>query len=85
MSKDDRHVDLIIVSSSGDLEDSFPPNQKVKPLKTSVIGRLGIDASQAKQYQLVHNGDPLPENETLADLGIEDGTELVLEPEPEVI
>lgn len=85
MSKDDNLVDLVIVSSSGDLEDDFPVNQKIKALKTSVMGQLEIDSSKAKQYQLVHEGDPLPENKTLADLGIEDGAELVLEPEPEVI
>lgn len=85
MSKDDNLVDLIIVSSSGDVEDEFPANQKVEALKTSVMGRLEIDPSQAKQYQLVHDGDPLPENKTLNDLGITDGSELVLEPEPEVI
>jgi len=85
MSKDDNLVDLVIVSSSGDLEDDFPANQKIKALKTSVMKRLEIDPSKAKQYQLVRDGDPLPENKTLTDLGIEDGAELVLEPEPEVI
>lgn len=85
MSADDNKVTLTIVSSSGDLEDEFPANQKVKALKTSVMERLEVDPSKAKQYQLVHDGDPLPENKTLAELGIEDGAELVLEPEPEVI
>ena len=87
---DDEHdhdnlVDLIIVSSSGDIEDDFPLNQKVQALKTSVMGRLDIDPSKAKQYQLVYDGDPLPGNQTLAELGIADGAEIVLEPEPEVI
>lgn len=81
----DNHIDLIIVSSSGDLEEDFPANQKLQALKTSAMGRLDIDPSKAKQYQLVYDGDPLPENETLAELGIDDGAELVLEPEPEVI
>lgn len=78
-------VTLTIVSSSGDIEDDFPSNQKVKALKTSVMGRLDIDPSKAKQYQLVYDGDPLPEDKTLTELGINDGAELVLEPEPEVI
>jgi hypothetical protein len=85
MSKNENLVVLVIVSSSGDIEDDFPANQKVQALKTSVMGRLEIDPSKAKQYQLVHDGDPLPENKTLAELGIDDGAELVLEPEPEVI
>lgn len=85
MSEDDNKVALTIVSSSGDLEDNFPANQKIQALKTSVMGRLEIDPSKAKQYQLVYDGDPLPENKTLAELGIDDGAELVLEPEPEVI
>jgi hypothetical protein len=85
MSENDNLVDLVIVSSSGDIDDDFPSNQKAQALKTSVMGRLDIDPSKAKQYQLVHDGDPLPENKTLADLCIEDGSELVLEPEPEVI
>lgn len=86
MSEQDKQlVHLVIVSSSGDLEDDFPVNQKIQALKTSVMGRLEIDPSKAKQYQLVHDGDPLPENKTPAELGIEDGAELVLEPEPEVI
>lgn len=83
--RDDNLVELVIVSSSGDLTDEFPFNQQIEALKTSVMGRLEIDPSKAKQYQLVHDGDPLPGNKTLADLGIEDGAELVLEPEPEVI
>jgi len=83
--QDTNHIDLVIVSSSGDLGDSFPANQKIKALKTSVMGRLEVDPSKAKQYQLVHDGDPLPENKTLAELSIDDGAELVLEPEPEVI
>lgn len=85
MSKNENLVALVIVSSSGDIEDDFPANQKIQSLKTSVMGRLDIDPSKAKQYQLVYDGDPLPENKTLADLGIDDGAELVLEPEPEVI
>jgi hypothetical protein len=85
MSENDNPVDLVIVSSSGDIEDDFPLNQKVQALKTSVMGRLEIDPSKAKQYQLVHDGDPLPDNKTLAELGIDGGAELVLEPEPEVI
>lgn len=83
--QDTNRIDLVIVSSSGDLEDSFPANQKINALKTSVMGRLEIDPSKAKQYQLVYDGDPLPENKTLDELGIDDGAELVLEPEPEVI
>lgn len=83
--RDDNLVELVIVSSSGDLTDEFPFNQQVDALKTSVIGRLEIDPSKAKQYQLVHDGEPLPGNKTLDELGIEDGAELVLEPEPEVI
>lgn len=82
---DDNHVTLTIISSSGDLQDEFPENQKVSALKTSVMERLGIDASKAKQYQLVFDDDPLQGNKTLDELGIEDGAELVLEPEPEVI
>jgi len=85
MSRNDNKVALTIVSSSGDIEDDFAANQKVKALKTSVMGRLEIDSSKAKQYQLVYDGNPLPENKSLADLGITDGAELVLEPEPEVI
>lgn len=85
MSETDNKVVLTVVSSSGDLEDDFPANQKVQALKTSVMGRLDIDPSKVKQYQLVYEGDPLPETKTLAELGINDGAELVLEPEPEVI
>lgn len=81
----ERKVELLIVSSSGDLEDEFSENMKIQAVKQRAIAQLNIDESKAKQYQLVHEGDPLPENKTLDELGIEDGAELILEPEPEVI
>ena len=85
MSTQDNKLTLTIISSSGDIEDDFSAKQKVSALKKSVMDRLGINPSKAKQYQLVYDGDPLPGNKTLENLNIPDEAELVLEPEPEVI
>jgi hypothetical protein len=49
------------------------------------MARLNIDPSTAKHYELVYQGNPLPEDKTLKELGIPNGARLILEPEPEVI
>jgi len=85
MSTPDNKISLTIISSSGDLTDDFPVNQKLSALKKSVMNQLGVNPSKAKQYQLVYDGDPLPGNKTLDDLDLPEEAELVLEPEPEVI
>lgn len=80
------HVELKIASGSGDLTDEFPQNQKAGPLKVSVMERLGLEPSAADEFRLILDDEALDESKTLKELGLEDGTCLILEPfDPEVI
>ena len=81
-------ITLTIESTSGSITDKFNPNQKIQAVKVSSMAKLHIDPSAAQNYRLSIKGqnEPLPEEKSLAELNIADGTTLVLSPiEAEVI
>ena len=72
-------IHLIFSTTAGDLEDDFPTNQPLHALKRSVMARLKLDPSQADQYLVALDGNPLDENQTLAELGVPENSVLVIE------
>jgi WXG100 protein secretion system (Wss), protein YukD len=72
-------IRITFSTTAGDLEDDFPTNQPLKALKREVMARLKLDPSQADQFVVVSNGNPLGESKTLAELGIVAGTVLTIE------
>jgi len=70
---------LTISSANGDWEHDFSPNQPVHAVKTMAMAHLHMDPSQADQFILTYNGQPLDESKTLAELNIPDGAILILE------
>jgi hypothetical protein len=75
----DKRIHLTFSTTAGDLEDDFPANQSLHAVKHMVMGRLRLDPGQADQYVVTLNGTPLDEGKTLADLGLTDGAEMVIE------
>ena len=72
-------IRIIFSTTAGDLEDEFPVNQPLHALTREVMGRLKLDPSQAEQFVVVLNGNPLDETKTLAELGITAGAVLTIE------
>ena len=72
-------VHLVFSTTAGDLEDDFPVNQPLHALKREVMGRLQLDPSQAEQFIITLEGNPLDETKTLAELGIQDNSVLLIE------
>lgn len=72
-------IHLTISTTAGDLEDDFPKNQPLQALKRQVMGRLKLDPSQADQFVVVLEGNPLDESKTLEQLGLPDNAVLTLE------
>ena len=75
----DNRVLITFSTTAGDLEDNFPVNQPLQAIKTEVMARLKLDPSQAGQYVVVLNGNPLDESKTLAELHIAAGSVLTIE------
>ena len=75
-------IELTIESTSGSITEKVNPNQKIHALKTSSMAKLHIDPSTANNYRLSVKGqnEPLPEEKTLEELSITNGTILVLSP-----
>lgn len=72
-------IRITFSTTAGDLEDDFPVNQPLHALKREVMARLKLDPSQADQFVVVFNGNPLDEAKTLAELGIAAGSVLTIE------
>ncbi len=72
-------VHLVFSTTAGDLEDDFPVNQPLHALKTEVMGRLHLDPSQADQFIVTVEGNPLDESKTLGELGLHEGAILLIE------
>lgn len=72
-------VHLIFSTTAGDLEDDFPVNQPLHALKREIMGRLRLDPSQADQFVVTLEGNPLDESKTLAELGVPENAVLVIE------
>ena len=62
------------------LQVEVNPNQPVRALKTSSMAKLGIDPSQADNYRLVFDGNPLSEDQTIGETGVPNGATLILTP-----
>jgi hypothetical protein len=71
---------LTISSGNGDWEHDFTPNEPVHAVKTAAMAHLNLDPSQAEKFILTFNGKMLDESLTLAELGINSGSVLILEP-----
>lgn len=72
-------VRLVFSTTAGDLEDDFPVNQPLNALKREVMGRLQLDPSQANEFIVTFEGNLLDESKTLAELGLQDNTVLLIE------
>ena len=75
----DNRIHITFSTTAGDLEDDFPVNQPLQSLKREVMARLKLDPSQADQYIVVLNGNPLDESKTLAELRVVAGSVLTIE------
>lgn len=72
-------VHLVFSTTAGDLEDDFPLNQPLQALKSEIMARLQLDPSQADQFIITLGGNPLDESKTLAELGLQDNSVLLIE------
>jgi WXG100 protein secretion system (Wss), protein YukD len=72
-------IRITFSTTAGDLEEDFPVNQPLMALKREVMARLKLDPSQAEQFVVVLNGNPLDEAKTLGELGIAAGSVLTIE------
>ncbi len=70
---------LTFSTTAGDLEEDFSTNQPVHALKREVMGRLKLDPSQADQFLVTLDGNPLDEAKTLGELGVPQDAVLVIE------
>jgi len=72
-------ITLTFATTAGDFTDEFPPNQPLHAVKTVVMAKLKLDPSQADQFVVTLDGEPLDESKTLAELGLNDNLILTLE------
>ena len=72
-------VRLIIATTAGDVEESFPVNEHLHTVKHAIMKRLNLDPSKADDFVLAHDGDILDQGETLEQLRLADGAVLTLE------
>jgi hypothetical protein len=72
-------IHLTFSTTAGDLEDNYPLNQPLHALKREVMGRLKLDPSQADQFVVTLDGNPLDEGKTLADLNLQPNVILIIE------
>ena len=78
-SNQDNKIKLVFATTAGDLEDEFPLNQPLHAVKQRVMMELKLDPSQAKEFCVTFDGNPLDEQSKLADLGLQDCTILTIE------
>ncbi|MFQ5962861.1 MAG: ubiquitin-like domain-containing protein [Candidatus Scalinduaceae bacterium] len=62
------------------LEVEVNTNQPIRALKVSTMAKLGIDPSQADNYRLIFNGNPLSEDDTIGESNVPNGATLILTP-----
>jgi len=72
-------VRLIFATTAGDLEESFPVNERLGIIKRTVMERLNLDPSKADDFAVAQDGNILDQGETLEQLGLVDGTVLTIE------
>lgn len=72
-------ITLTFATTAGDFEDEFAPNQPLQAVKKVVMAKLKLDPSQADEFVVTLDGNPLDETKTLAELGLTDNLILTLE------
>jgi hypothetical protein len=72
-------ITLTFATTAGDFQDEFPANQPLHAVKKTVMAKLKLDASQADQFAVTLDGNPLDESKTLAELGLTNNLILTLE------
>ena len=81
MQAEGKFITLTIESASGTLKDEkYNVNEPVKAVKISAMAKLHVDPATADNYRLVYEGNPLPEDQKIGDVGVPDGGTLVLTP-----
>jgi len=75
----DNKIHVIFSTTAGDLEEDFPLNQPLHALKREVMGRLKLDPSKADEFVVTLNGNTLDEGKALKELGIPEGSVLIIE------
>ncbi len=73
---------LTIESTAGSIQRSYNLNEKIHAIKISAMAELHLDPSTAGNYGLFikSQGQPLPEDKSLEELGISEGMTLVIAP-----
>lgn len=74
-----RTIKLTFATTAGDLEDQFPLNQPLHAVKQRVMAELKLDPSQASEFCVTFDGNPLDEQSKLADLGLQECAILTIE------
>ena len=72
-------ITLTFGTTAGDFTDDFATNQRLGAVKKVVMAKLKLDPSQAEQFVVTLDGEPLDESKTLAELGLTDNLTLTLE------
>jgi hypothetical protein len=75
----ENQIELTFSTTAGDLVSEFPLNQPLHALKREVMGRLKLNPSEADQFVVTLNGNPLDEGKTLAELNLPPKAVLVIE------
>lgn len=78
-TRTDHRILVTFSTTAGDLTDEFPVNQPLHALKREVMARLKLDPSQADQFVVTLDGNPLDESKSLGALGVAEKAVLVIE------
>jgi len=81
----DNRIEVTFSTTAGDLTDTFPTHQPLHALKREVMARLKLDPSQADQFVVTLDGNPLDESKSLGALGVAEKVVLVSLPTPDVV
>lgn len=71
---------LTFATTAGDVTKEFPLNQPLHAVKRSVMAQAGLEADRADEFIVTQDGLELDEQRTLGELGLADGTILMIEP-----
>jgi hypothetical protein len=75
----ENHIEVTFSTTAGDLTGLFPVNEPVHALKREVMAKLKLDPSQADQFVVTLDGNPLDESKSLGALGVAEKALLVIE------
>jgi hypothetical protein len=80
-TRQEKFMTLTIESASGTLKDEkYNINEPVRAVKVSAMAKLHIDPATADNYKLVYQGNQLPDDQKIGQVGLPDGATLVLTP-----